>query len=59
MILTSFIVQLLLLLSTIAILLSLCLNSKGVIGILFVIGFLSIIGAIIPMIYNASNNSRM
>ncbi|WP_368487003.1 ABC transporter permease [Spiroplasma sp. DGKH1] len=56
MILTSFIVQLLL--STIAILLSLSLNSKGVIGILFVIGFLSIIGAIIPMIYNASNNSR-
>lgn len=55
MILTSFILQLFL--STIAILISLGLNSKGVIGILFTIGFLNVIGAMIPFIYNTSKFS--
>ncbi|WHQ36719.1 ABC transporter permease [Spiroplasma sp. SV19] len=55
MILTSFILQLFL--STIAILISLGLNSKGVIGILFTIGFLTVIGAMIPFIYNTSKFS--
>ncbi|WP_374697053.1 ABC transporter permease [Spiroplasma endosymbiont of Polydrusus formosus] len=52
MILTSFILQLFL--TTIGILISLGLNSKGVIGILFTLGFLTVIGAMIPFIYNTS-----
>lgn len=56
MILTSFILQLFL--TTIGILISLGLNAKGVIGILFTIGFLTVIGAMIPFIYNASKGDR-
>ncbi|WP_425380443.1 ABC transporter permease [Spiroplasma endosymbiont of Stenodema calcarata] len=52
MILTSIILQLFL--TTIGILISLGLNAKGVIGILFTIGFLTIIGAMIPLMYNTS-----
>ncbi|WP_233485450.1 hypothetical protein [Spiroplasma sp. ChiS] len=55
MILTNFILQLFL--TTIGILI--CgLNAKGVIGILFTIGFLTVIGAMIPFIYNASKGDR-
>ncbi|WP_338965572.1 MULTISPECIES: ABC transporter permease [unclassified Spiroplasma] len=55
MILTSFILQLFL--TTIGILISLGLNSKGVIGILFTVGFLTVIGAMIPFIYNSTKFS--
>ncbi|AOX43695.1 ABC transporter permease [Spiroplasma sp. NBRC 100390] len=55
MILTSFILQLFL--TTIGILISLGLNAKGVIGILFTIGFLTVIGAMIPFIYNSTKLS--
>ncbi|AGM25951.1 hypothetical protein SSYRP_v1c03570 [Spiroplasma syrphidicola EA-1] len=56
MFLTAIIIQFLL--SSVAILLSLIIGSKGVIGILFILGFLSLIGALGPFIYNVSNNSN-
>ncbi|AGM24922.1 ABC transporter permease [Spiroplasma chrysopicola] len=56
MFLTGIIIQFLL--SSVAILLSLIIGSKGVIGVLFILGFLSLIGALGPFIYNATNTSN-